>query len=612
MTTPSTPAPVSTLRFNWPEPPEHPYREAVFFGVWHPDRALRLVCAAPPPEVVPTTVAGRNWALAGSTAPGGAALVHAGDPAAGQADAVAFRGYVLEPPLQCWAGSGAVLRYWSADRARHNGVFGVAIVDRSGARLRLISDPFGVAPLFHRTLSDGLVLFANSPRYLVLPGDEPDPLAARTLFHVQYLCGDVSLVPGARRVPPGTSLEFDAGGGPAARRWFDLAALPSGDRPIDDLALDEMEAAFQVAMDRCLRLLPGGPVHLPLSSGDDSRRILAALLRRRVDFLASTVRGVSKGRYDLDGRFAAELARRFGFRHRVLELSEPGQYRRDDRDCRILFGSEVTEHSWLAPLVKGVEPGPSLLFDGLAGDQFGEEPWEAAVGPRIAADLYSLDESRKLEVMAELAITSTGSAVLQERAWPPLEELRANLAGFLRRQSLPRGKNRSGLGLVLFRVCRSTALWSHHLLPVGCVPVFPYLDLDHALVALRYDPLEKLPPTVQARCLERFWPEFHAVPGSRRVPDGLPSGPPSTLRGLASGRLDQLRAECADPTCARLAGRVKARYRALAVASAASRRLSRRVQWWLDPLLMLESHRVRTRAGCWRIDTAGCDPRPPA
>jgi hypothetical protein len=607
MTMQSAPAPVLTLQFHWPEMPEHPYREAVFFGAWHPKHALRLTCAAPPSGVVPATVAGRNWALVSTTAPDGAALVHAGDPAAGQVDAVAFRGYVLEPPLHCWAGSEPVLRYWSADHARHNGVFGAVVVDRCGGRLRLISDPFGVAPLFYRTLPDGVVLFANSPRYLVLPGDEPEPSAARVLFHMQALCGEISLTPGARRASPGTSLEFDANGKPDARRWFDLAALPPGDQPIDDVALDEMEAAFQVAMDRCLQLLPGGPVHLPLSSGDDSRRILVALLRRDVGFLASTVRIFQKGHRDLDARFATELARRFGFPHRIFELGGPGQYRRDDRDCRILFGSQLMEHSWLAPLIKGVKPGLSLLFDGLAGDKFGEEPWEAAVGPQTAADLYAMDESRKLELMAELAIPSTGSAILQERAWPPLETLRANLAEFLRQQSLPEGKNRSGLALILFRVCRSTALWTHHLLPTGCIPVFPYLDLDHALVTLRYDPLEKIHRTVQARCLERFWPEFYAVPGSRRIPDGLPPGSSSPTRRLALGRLDQLRAECGDPIGTHLAGRVKRRYRALAVASAGSRRLSQRVQWWLDPLLMLESHRLRMQTGGWRADLASLD-----
>lgn len=582
---------VIVLRFDWPPAPERPSREAVYFGAWHPTRPLRLDCGPPPPGIEPAAVAGRNWALVGSTAPGGGALVHAGDPAAGQPEAVAFRGYVLEPPLHCWAGSGPVLAYWSAEHARHNGVFAAALIDRGGARLRLVTDAFAVAPLFYRALPGGLVLFANSPRYLTLPGDRPDPVAARTLFHCQSLCGDISLVPGARRAPPGRVLNFGSDGVEEAI-WFDFEALPRGTEPIDDRGVAEMEEVFQVAMDRCLRLKPGQDIHLPLSSGDDSRRILAALVRRQADFRALTVRVRQKGYRDLDARFAGEMARHFGFRHRILEeFDSLEQYRVDERDCRLLFASEDAGHTWLMPLVKEIGSAPSLLFDGLGGDIFGNTGFGIA-------ELHTIAESRKLAAIAGVSIPDVGSSVLSEKVWAPIEEARAALERFIR--FLPEGKNRADLAFIFIRSCRSTALWAHHLLPAGCIAVFPYFELDHAAVTLKYDPLEKLQRTVQARCLDRFWPEYYAFPGSRRIPKEMPPGTRDRVEQLRLARLAQLRSECEGPMVSEWEGKVRPRYRALAITSRFSHAVALRAYWWLTPILIIESHQRQTR-GCWHV-----------
>lgn len=585
------PAPPLSLRFGWPVAPRYPYREAVCFGAWHPTRPLRFDCGPPPPGIESVAITGRNWALIGSADCHGAALAHAGDPAKGQPDAVAFRGYILEPALHCWAGSEPVLAYWSGEHASHNGAFATILIDRDGVRLRLIAGAFALTPLFYRRLPDGLVLFASSPRYLTMPGDELDPIASRMLFHRLSLCGDASLVPGVRRVAPGQILEFGPGG-MKSTTWFDFGALPRGEEPIDERAVAEMEEVFQVAMDRCLRLMHGDAIHLPLSSGDDSRRILAALVDRKVDFRALTVRIRQKQYRDLDARFAREMARYFGFRHQILEECESlDGYRVDEHDCRLMFASEDAGHTWLVPLVKEVGHGRSVVFDGIGGDIFGN------TGFGIAR-LHTIAEPEKLAAIAEESIPSTGSSILQQEAWAPLEEARESLERFM--QFLPEGRNRADLAFIFVRSCRSTTLWHHHLLSTGCVAAFPYFDLDHAAITMKYDPLEKLQRTVQSRCLEQFWPEYYNFPGSRRIPKEIPPGTPDRMNQLRLVRLAQLWSECGSTLDADWLGRIKPRYRALAIASRFSGKLSLRLYWWLTPLLMLESHRRRMR-GCWEV-----------
>ena len=591
------------LRFSWPAVAAAPFREDFFLGAWRAGGPLQVAWSEPPESVEPAVVEGRNWWLLSNTAPLGGhsrGLVHhglAGEGLNGEPlDGVAFRGYVLEPPLHSWSDSARLAQYWAAAPAQcPNGVFAAAMVSKSGARFELAADALGIAPLYYRRLSAGVVVFATSPRYLRCPGDGIDALAARMLMHRGgALCGDVSLVPGVRRVPPGRTMVFEAGG-VEERPWFSFASLPDGGRPVTERMLGEVEEVFQAAVDRCLRLMPGAAVHLPLSSGHDSRRILAALHARRVDFLALTVRILQKDYRDLDGSIAPQMAREMGFRHLLLEYSPPPQYRIEDQAFRRLLSSEVSEHSWSAPLMRSLERQPSLVFDGLAGDVLGQAVYRNPL-------LYTMPEGDKPAALADLAFAPQVSRLWRERACSSLEEARAELIRHL--SFLPEGRNRADLGWLMVRTRRGTGPWSQHLFPPGHLPVLPYLDHDYVRVALQCDPQDKLKEALQGRCLARFWPAWNAYAGSRRIPEDLPPQPPEKVHRLQLTRLHQMRRECRTPLLLPdLRRRLTPRFYALAVASGWSERLSLRIDWWLDPLLMIESYRYGATP-CWTAEGA--------
>lgn len=598
---PDAPRAALRLRMAWPLMPEAPWRENFYFGAWHPERPVIASWDDPPASVEPSVITGSNWFLASNTSPhhAGAGLVHEAADAAradGVANALAFRGYVLDPPLHSWSSDAHIARYWADGLARtHNGVFSAALIGARGRQLRLITDAWGVAPLYWRRLADGLVLFATSPRFLQADGDAVEPIAERMFMHQSALCGELSFISGVRRVGPGRVITF-SGGRERTADWFSYASLAEGREPVTPEAVRLSEDAFNTAMERCARLMPGGRHDLPLSSGDDSRRILVALQESGKSFDALTVRVLQKGRRDLDARFASEMARHYGFPHTVLDVAPPSQFARDDAACRTLFASELMEHAWIAPLIRALQPRPSLVFDGLGGDIFGNTGFGVA-------EMHTMAEDRKLDAAVRSRIPDSSIQALRARAWAPLSAVWANVVDYL--GFLPEGPNRTDLAFLVTRAQRGTGPCLQHLLPPGHVAVYPYLDLDHAMTTLRFDPLGKLQQTLQARCLQRFWPAYYAFGGSRRIPDAVAPDRSNAAAAMRRARLTRLRSECSqDELVASAIARLRPEYSLLAAASLLSSPLGRRIGWWLEPFLALESRR-QSAVTCWtRADPA--------
>jgi asparagine synthetase B (glutamine-hydrolysing) len=583
-----------SLDFTWPLSPPAPV-EDFFVGAWHPEHRLEVALGQPPDTVRPRLALGRNWfALSNTSAffPDGRGLVHPApadlpdEPS--KARAVVFRGYLLEPPIQSWSDSALIYGYWAAEASRlHNGVFAAVRIENS--RLELVNDAFGIAPLYYRQLANGVVLFATSPRYLRCPGDALDPLAARMLMHRGSLCGDVSLTPGLLRVPAGSRILFSSRG-PSLDRWFPFSSLPAGERPIDAQAVERVEQALHVAVARSLQLMPGACHHLPLSSGYDSRRLLALLQRERASFQALTIRRFHYNTWELDARFAAQMARDFGFAHEVLPCPSPPEYAHDDRCCRLLWSSELSEHSWILPLVRRLRPHPSLVFDGLGGDILGYSGF-------AIAEFHTLPGPEQLAAIAEQSLPAYADAVLRPDAWGSLQHARRYLIETL--EFLPPGKNRCDYAFMLIRSRRSVGAWSQNLLPPGHLAVYPYLDLDYIQTSMEYDPLDKYDPTLQGRCLQRYWPHYYAYPGTHCVPADLAPEAGSLALRWSRAKLDQLRSECRSPvTLAEARAFLQPARYCLAQLSATTAAIKTRCRWWLEPLLTLLSWDNQA-ASCW-------------
>jgi hypothetical protein len=474
--------------------------------------------------------------------------------------------------------SSRVIRYWDDEvERRHNGVFAAALVHEQDPALELVSDAFGIAPLYWRQEADGLVLYSTNSRLLRTRGDEVDGLSARSLFARGSLVGDLSLLRAVRRVPPGSVLRFTAAG-VEERSWFDYSGLPPGDEPITEDRLPIAEETFQQAIERCLALLPGGPIDLPLSSGDDSRRILAALHSRGTPLHAVTARVFHKGGRDLDARFATEMATALKFDHRVIELPDDRSYAQDDAAARVLTNAEISEHTWFLSIARTLAGRRSVVFDGLAGDIVGNTGY----GLR---ELHLMPEEQKLLRIAELALGDEGDSLLKQGSWSSLDATRSYLMDYLMR--VPSGTNSADIAFMLIRARRGTGPCAQQLLQAGQIAVYPYLDLDHVDATLYLSSVDKLTQTVQARCLERFWPEYYRFGGSRRIPSDVVSVGSAPTDRLMNARIQQLFREAGAALPGVLLRRLEPRPAVLGLAARASRQVRLRTSWWLDPVLVL-------------------------
>lgn len=569
------------------------FHEEFFWGAWHPRRDLRVALDGSSRGFRFRQVGDRRWQLISSIAPDGESLVHVRSadqvPPGRQARAptgVAFRGYLLNGGVHSASMPSRVIRYWDDEiERRHNGVFAAALVQERDPALELVSDAFGIAPLYWRQEADGLVLFSTSARLLRTAGDEINGLSARSLFARGSLVGDLSLLSRVNRVSPGSILRFTASG-VEQRPWFDYAGLPPGNEPITGDTLPIAEETFHQAIERCLALLPGGPIDLPLSSGDDSRRILAALHSRGTPLHAVTARVYQKEGRDLDARFAAEMAAALKFDHEVIELPDDRAYGQDDAAARVLMNAEVSEHTWFLGVARALGGRRSLVFDGLAGDIVGNTGY----GIR---ELHLMPEEQKLSRIATLALGEEGEQLLRQGMWAPLVDTRAYLMDFLQR--VPRGANRADVAFLLIRARRGTGACAQQLLQAGQIAVYPYLDLDHVDATLNLSSIDKLTQTVQARCLQQYWPDYYRFGGSRRIPPDVAPGGPAAAERLVNARIRQLFREAGAASPDFFLRHLEPRPAILGLAARVSRRLRLRVGWWLDPILVLTAFESNDR-----------------
>ena len=510
------------LQFRWPHTTETDLRENFYFGGWYPNGPLSFEWESPPPTIQPSCLQADNWFLVSNTSalhskPIG--LVHADiqqAPSEKYTEAFAFRGYILAPAIHSYSSEAELLEYWrnSTPSTQHNGVFSAVCIRHSGKTLDLTTDAFGMEPLYYRQIGE-LILFASNSRFLTLENEAPDYMAWRCLVQAGFLAADRTLSNSIKRVPAAHILRFQKDKAEQIQ-WFDYHTLPEGVETVNEQAFIDVEEAFNGALSKCAKLRTEGHV-LPLSSGFDSRRLLAGLMDRQVHFEALTVQMFEKGYWNLDSRITSQMATELGFPHTVIEFPGIQQYVKDDRQRRLLLNAECDLHAWALPLMHSLPSRSCVVFDGLAGDVLGNAKFLAPL-PKSTEPYLSPENDTKLIV--QQSVNDVFDRILNLEKWPSSQELRHELEASL--NQLPPIMNRSTLAKLLLRTRRTIAPWGSQMLPAGHVLVSPFLDIDFVKLTLSYHPASKLAFPLQKECLARFQPRYFAYPGSKAIPKDFP------------------------------------------------------------------------------------------
>lgn len=586
------------ISFEWPDQSGGLFfNEEFIIGGWHPTAEFKLKKLIPSSIYEKTSYIQKgNFFLLTSRFPFGLkdkSLAHQITYPVHRNEAiglVAFRGYLLDPFIHSWSESELIINYWCQNHHHYNGVFVAICITEDGRELKFISDAFGLAPFYYREFAGGIIFSTNS-RFLTTHNDQMDTIAASILMENRAVYSDHTLTKGLLRIPAGTILKFYKDKA-YKNKWFSYSSLPTGDKPITYKKLRDIEDIFQNSLDRCIKLKAEGQV-LPLSSGYDSRRILAGLHSRNVFFNALTVRVLQKEHRDLDGYWTSVMSEKLGFNHRVIDLPHPEKFASLDYIRRVVMDAQNCEHTWFLSMYEFLPTYSCLVFDGTGGDVFGNTGFGIK-------ELYTIPDHYKLQKIVEMVIAGNLGNFLNSKRWPAIQTVRQELLSFL--EDLPDGNNKSDLAFLLMRCRSGPGMCAQRLIPAGHIVVYPYFDLDYAFAALDFNPIEKLPPeTLQARCLSEFWGPYYAFPGSRKIPlDSMP-GNPDLAQKLWDSCFEQLKHETGFPfekefrSFITLTGFLKA------VLARSNIGYARSAQWWLEPLLNLVSWHVNKRV-CWSQD----------
>lgn len=543
-----------------------------FLGAWCPGRPLRVHGTD-----LDGALAGEHWFLLAATEPGTGQRVHHD---AASDTAVAFDGYVVDPPLHQGSPAAAITAFWAArHRTRVNGNFAAAVIDGAAGELSLRTDAFGFAPLYYRVL-DGAVLFATHADYLLSPGMEMDRAALFSVLGNGLIVGDRSLFAGIRRVPLGGALTFSDPHAEPRRPRFDLEVAGEGTSPLTAKRMDELQALFRQSIDRCLELRHGESL-IALSSGLDSRRILGALLDAGERPPALTVR-IQPDDSDVDATFAAQITGALGLEHTVVDLPAPADYARDNDLRRRVLGAETPMHDWSPTLQRAYPAGAAMIFKGFLGDTLHEpiHNWE---------DVFA-DPARDIEQVASHFATNPLGPLLS----PDMQA--GGAVGDIVREQLAAYADRPHVAdlaeMVLF-MRRGIAFGSQMLRPRH-LEMRPFLDLDFMRAILDVDPRAKQASPVRSTFLERFHPRLARFGGSGDYA-GRPAPRTDSVRFARElAYVTRIARDVPLPRQqARLAGLLSPRGRALSLTTRLAPRYTGRWYWAMRPVFEAALHGER-------------------
>lgn len=206
--------------------------------------------------------------------------------------------------------------------AAADGMFALALWDRATATLTLARDRFGEKPLYHGVVAGDFVFASELKGILAatrrVPALDRDALAS--FLALGYVPEGQCIYHGLTKLPPGGAMTVSAAAlpaTPAARRWFDFAALQAAARGAP-LAADPVAAtdAVEDALGRAVaaRMVADVPLGALLSGGIDSSLVVALMQRHSATPVRTFTIGFDVPGYD-EAAHARAVARHLGTAH---------------------------------------------------------------------------------------------------------------------------------------------------------------------------------------------------------------------------------------------------------------------------------------------------------
>jgi len=203
-----------------------------------------------------------------------------------------------------------------------NGMFAIALWDRSTRTLHLVRDRLGIKPLFYSTTA-GTVRFASELKAFAADGQDLrriDPASVASFLRFGYVPAPHSIYCDVAKVMPGEVLSIARGGGVSRRRYWSLTQAAEVGRA-DPLILGDEEAVHELhnllADAVASQMISDVPLGAFLSGGIDSSTIAALMQRTGRGPVRTFSIGFPEFGFD-ESKHAAAVARHLGTEHEEM------------------------------------------------------------------------------------------------------------------------------------------------------------------------------------------------------------------------------------------------------------------------------------------------------
>lgn len=201
---------------------------------------------------------------------------------------------------------------------RLEGMFGLALWDRTEQRLFLARDHLGIKPLFFHDNGQRIVFGSEIKTVRALcPGGAIDPTALSNYLSFLYIPGPETIYDHIKRLEPGCLTAIDQAGS-STRRYWRMELRPDFGRT-EAQTLDQLEAHLDRAVTS--HLMSDVPLGAFLSGGLDSSLVVSAMARQMAEPVKTFTIGFEERSFD-ETPEAALIAAALGTDHRA-EIMAP-------------------------------------------------------------------------------------------------------------------------------------------------------------------------------------------------------------------------------------------------------------------------------------------------
>ena len=212
----------------------------------------------------------------------------------------------------------AAYKKWGRDFVRHiDGMFAIALYDRTDNTLLLVRDRMGKKPLYYHW-ENGEFIFSSTLKPIMNFPDfrrEVDRSVLPRFLYNQYLAGEDCILEGVRRVRPGEMLIFD---GKSIRKQIYWSLIEQYHKSSADQlkGFAQSKEALKAALTEAVRdrMVADVPVGTFLSGGYDSSLVTAVAQSLSKHPVKTFSIGFEEKEYD-EAPFAKEIAKHLGTDH---------------------------------------------------------------------------------------------------------------------------------------------------------------------------------------------------------------------------------------------------------------------------------------------------------